>query len=290
MSYALRNTLILLVTLLLLGGSAFAYIKFVQQAKIEDLSTELKSLNTDYTAKVKIRDEYPPLLDRYNKGKDIVLNYDKKLYKNNNPDDVFDYLSEMNEDNLELYYDFTFQDSVVTNQYGILNSSITGAGIYSDFVTFINKIENSSLLNKVKNVSITPTTQFDIEDITDDFIDFSLQLNSYYQKVVFEADSSEVERFRINPTISVYNPMKPLILNSVPANLDNLINIESSRLIGITSTRVFLIDQFGNTQILKPGDKVYLGFLEEINIQNREVIFNLDKGGIKELFTLKVER
>jgi hypothetical protein len=84
--------------------------------------------------------------------------------------------------------------------------------------------------------------------------------------------------------------MKPLILNSVPANLDNLINIESSRLIGITSTRVFLIDQFGNTQILKPGDKVYLGFLEEINIQDREVIFNLDKGGIKELFTLKVER
>tara|TARA_R110002124_G_scaffold165010_2_gene332348 strand:- start:2981 stop:3841 length:861 start_codon:yes stop_codon:yes gene_type:complete len=286
MPYAVRNTLILMVTLFILGGSAFAYIKFVQQAEIEELSTELESLNKDYTAKTRIKDQYQPLLERFNKAKNIVLNYDKQLYPFNNPDDVYDYLSEINDSNLELYYDFTFQDSVIQDQYGILNSRITGAGIYSDFVTFINKIENSVLLNKVNAVSIRPATGFD----TDDYIDFSLQLNSYYQKVSFEAVNNERQRFRVDPTISVFNPLKPLILRTVPGNVDNLINVEGSRLIGLTSTRVFLIDQTGSTQILKPGDKVYLGYLQEINIADKEVIFNLDKGGIKELFTLKVER
>lgn len=286
MSYALRNTLILTVTLLLIAGSAFAYIKFVQQSEIEELSKELESLNTDYTAKAQIRDEYPPLLSRYNKAKEIVLNYDKQLYLDNNPDDVYDYLSEINDENLELYYDFAFQDSVIEDKYGILNSRINGAALYSDFVTFINKIENSALLNKVSQVTIRPTRDSD----SDDYIDFSLQLNSYYQKEDLQTQKDIGERFRFDPTISVFNPLKPLILKDVPSNIDELINVNSSRIIGLTSRRVFLIDQTGKTQILKPGDKVYLGYLQEINIKDREVIFNLDKGGIKELFTLEVER
>ncbi len=117
-----------------------------------------------------------------------------------------------------------------------------------------------------------------------------MTLNSYYQKIVFETAEDIQQKFRIDSTISVFNPLKPLVLSSVPANTDNLTNIEQSRLIGLTSTRIFIIDQNGETQILKPGDKVYLGYLREIDSENKEVIFNLDKGGIQEIFTLKVER
>lgn len=77
MSYALRNSLILLVTLLLIAGGAFSYIKFVQQAEIDQLASELESLNKDYVTKTDIRDQYPPLLERYNKAREIVQNYDK---------------------------------------------------------------------------------------------------------------------------------------------------------------------------------------------------------------------
>ncbi|MEO9887313.1 MAG: hypothetical protein ABJR05_15950 [Balneola sp.] len=286
MSYALRNTLILLVALLLIGGGAFSYLKFVQESQINELSTELEALNKDYTSKVSIRDQYQDLLVRYNKAREIVLGYDKQLFDTNNPDDVYNYLSEINDVNLELYYDFNFQDSVIQNQYGVLESRIVGTGIYSDFITFVNKIENSMMLNKIQNVSITPATGAE----TDDYIDFSMSLNSYYKKIEFDDDQNESERFRVNPLISVYNPLKPLILNSIPINVDNLINIEQSRLLGLTSTRIFIVDQTGENQILRPGDKVYLGYLKEINVQQREVIFSLDKGGITEQFTLKVER
>ncbi|MFY0684389.1 MAG: hypothetical protein JXR20_07545 [Balneola sp.] len=286
MSYALRNSLVLLTTLLLLGGAAFAYIKFVQHSEINDLSTELVSLNKDYDEKTMIRDQYQPLLERYDRARDIVQNYDKKLYESSNPDDVYDYLSEINDANLELFYDFVFQDSVIQDQYGILRSRIVGTGIYSDFVTFINKIENSLLLNKIEAVSVNPASGFEIPE----YVNFSLQLNSYYQKIEFESIDNPQERFRMDSSVSVFNPMKPLILETIPGNVDELINIESSRLLGLTSTRIFIVDQEGNNQVLKPGDKVYLGYLQEINMKDKEVIFNLDKGGIKELFTLKVER
>ncbi len=285
MSYALRNTIILLVTLFVFAGSAFAYLKFVQESEISELNEELESLNNDYNSKAQIRDQYQPLLDRYNTARDIIASYDKRLYKTNNPDDVYNYLSEINDANLELYYDFSFADSVVRSQYGILNSRITGVGLYADFVTFINKLENSALLNKVNAITISPATnQESVEYVT-----FSMNLSSYYQKINFE-ENPDIERFRTDPTISVYNPLKPLILNTLPPNQDNLVNIERSRLLGITPTRIFVIDQNGSSQILKPGDKVYLGYLQEINAEENEVIFNLDKGGIQEIYTLEVDK
>jgi len=286
MSYALRNTLILLVALLLIAGGAFTYLEFVQKSQIQDLSTELESLNNDYNSKIGIRDQYQPLLDRYNKARDIVMGYDKQMFDTNNPDDVYHYLSEINDVNLELYYDFNFQDSLVQDQYGVIQSRVVGTGMYSDFMTFVNKIENSVLLNKIENVSISLASN----EETSDYVNFSMSLNSYYRKIQFEENFNDTERFRMNSSISVYNPLKPLVLNYIPINEDNLINIEGSRLIGLTSTRVFIIDQTGETQILKPGDKVYLGYLKEINVRENEVIFDLDKGGIKEQFTLKVEK
>ncbi|HCI72230.1 MAG TPA: hypothetical protein DHV30_17180, partial [Balneola sp.] len=96
MSYAIRNSLILLVTLLIIAGAAFSYINFVQKSEIQQLTSELEALNRDFNTKTNIRDQYQPLLERFNKAKEIVQNYDKKLYSNNNPDDVYDYLSEIN--------------------------------------------------------------------------------------------------------------------------------------------------------------------------------------------------
>ena len=286
MSYAIRNTLILLVTLLLFVAGAYSYLQFVQKSEINSLTKELASLKTDYNSKIQIRDQYRPLLDRYEKAKEIVLGYDKKLYGTNNPDDVYDYLSEINDKNLELYYDFSFSDSVALEQYGIITSTINGAGIYADFVNFVNKIENSALLNKIEEVAISPATNLD----TNEYVNFSLILKSYYQKVNIGAENEIEAPYKINEEVSIYNPLKPLILQSIPLNEDNLVNIEQSRLIGLTSTRVFLINQDGQTKTLKLGDKVYLGYLEEINIEQNEVIFNLDKGGIQELFTLEVKR
>ena len=91
-------------------------------------------------------------------------------------------------------------------------------------------------------------------------------------------------------SMSTLNPYYPLILSSLPANTDSLVNIEQSRLIGLTGSRVFIIDQEGKIKSLRKGDKVYLGHLQEINLRAKSATFNLNKGGITEMVTLEIEK
>ncbi|MEX2368057.1 MAG: hypothetical protein WD510_01005, partial [Balneolaceae bacterium] len=66
-------------------------------------------------------------------------------------------------------------------------------------------------------------------------------------------------------------------------------NIESSRLIGISSSRIFLRDQNGRLVNLSVNDRVYLGSLEAIDVQEGRATFRLNKGGIIEAVTLEVQ-
>ena len=52
----------------------------------------------------------------------------------------------------------------------------------------------------------------------------------------------------------------------------------------------FLSDASGNTYLLWEGDQVYLGYLTNINYQNNEVNFVLNKGGVIENYNLKLEK
>ena len=66
--------------------------------------------------------------------------------------------------------------------------------------------------------------------------------------------------------------------------------VRGSRLIGMTDNRVFVRDQTGRILSLKEGDRVYLGSLVSIDLQNKKATFNLDIGGIEEVVTLEVVR
>ena len=58
----------------------------------------------------------------------------------------------------------------------------------------------------------------------------------------------------------------------------------------MTDNRVFVRDQTGRILSLKEGDRVYLGSLVSIDLQNKKATFNLDIGGIEEVVTLEVVR
>lgn len=287
MSYGLRNTIILLVTLSLILGLGFGYSKFYLDARIESLQEELTLKQQDFNSKQNINNQFSELNDRYESALSVIQNYDKTLFTTNKPDDVYDFINMINQDGgNKIYFDFVFSDSVPQNQYGILESSLSGYGDYSDFVSFVNKIENSRLLNKVSEVIISPGRN----DEGPNSINFSLMLESYYQKTsLFD---SSMTQFRIveNKNVSNHNPLLPLIQRSLPANTDNLLNIEASRIVGLTSNRIFVIDQSGKVVSLKVGDKVYLGYLSKINLENKTATFSLNKGGIQEVVTLEVVR
>ncbi|MFD2532190.1 hypothetical protein [Gracilimonas halophila] len=289
MSYAVRNTIILLVALLIIAGGAYGYITFFQLPELERLESTYTEKQEDFNEKKATSDAFPQLNETYQTALSIIENYDKSLYPAPQADDVFDYLNYISNSSpsSKVYFDFAFTDSTTQDQYGIIRSDINGYGRYRNVVNFINKIENSQLLNKVTSLEFTPAGG-DGEEL--DEINFYFVLESYFERISIQQVSGDVNQIAMNEEVSVYNPFFPLIQPSIPPNVDNLINVEESRLIGLTDSRVFIVDQAGNITSLRKGDQVYLGVLESIDLRNKSATFNLNKGGITELVTLETEQ
>lgn len=287
MSYAIRNTLILLTTLLLILGLGFSYSKFFLESKVEDLQSSLTNKQNDFSSKQDINSQFTELNTRYEAALEVMGNYDKIMYPTNKPDDVYDFLNRVNsEGGYQISFDFIYSDSVPNNEYGVLQSSIAGFGDYAALTDFINRIEHSQLLNKVSELNIAPARQED--DLR--MVNFSFSLESFYEKTSLSDSVGAVSTIILDEEISTYNPIYPLIQPSIEANLEGLTDVRSSRLIGMTSSRIFIRNQTGRIISLKLGDRVYLGTLADIDLENNTATFNLDLGGIPEVVTLEVVR
>jgi len=286
MSYAIRNTIILLVTLLIIVAGEWSYINFLQKPNLERLEESFQQKQNDLNSKQAIAEGYEELLAAYENALERIENYDKALYKNNNPDDVFEYLSTINTGNSTLTYDFIYSDSLIQDQYGTIITDISGSGTYQSLVNFINKLENSQLINKVSNLNISPENNPENYDE----VNFSFAVNSLYERVQVLDSVESKNIIRFDSTISTFNPFYPLIRDSFEANEEGLLNVETSRLVGLSGDKVFVIDQNGNLVTLKEGDRVYLGTLQAIDMNARTATFSLDKGGIIETITLEVKQ
>lgn len=283
MSYALRNTLILLVVLLLIGSSGFLFIRFYQQPKIEQLEEEVASLQTDYDQKKAIADQLPELEAKFEESRTFIDNFDKTLFRSSNPDRIYRYLSLLS-DTAPIEFDYVFSDSTSSDRYGIVISQLSGRGPYTSVLNFLTRIENSEPVQKIEQLVISPVN--DAEEYS--YVSFTLRLSSYYDRLNY-FDVSGTPGISGQIAFASYNPFFPLIRDVEP-NTDNRINVENSQLVGIGNGIVYLLDQSGALQTLREGDRVYLGLLETININQGIANFRLNKGGIIESVSLEVER
>ncbi len=281
MSYGLRNTLILLVVLTTFVGGGWSYLSFYQEPRIQELQSQVQETRSEYEQKQQIADQYPTLRNQYDKATEFFNNFDKTLYPNSNEDNVYDFLNTISSGSAYNDFTFSFSDSTVQGQYGTLSMDITGQGYYRNFINFVRRIELSTPLNKISQISISPVNQLDSYGM----VDFTFTITSFYDRAKFLGEPDiEVSN---NILGSVHNPFFPLI-RSVQENTENLINIEQSTLLAVSSNQVFVIDQSGVMQKLNPGDSVYLGELTSINVNQGSATFVLNKGGIIDRVTLQV--
>lgn len=281
MSYALRNSLILLVVLLLFVGAGWAYIYFVQQPEIEELTQQVEAKASELREKQQIANQYTTVLEQFENATFFIENFDKTLYTDSNEDRVFDFMNNLNTGNSYTDFTFAFSDSTAQDQYGVMSMNISGEGFYRYLINFIRKMEYSKPLNKISNLDVTPIN--DLENYGR--VSYSFTLNSYYDRATeFGSPTMDIE----SPTYaSLHNPFFPLIRDIEP-NEENLTDIEQSELIALSSNRAFLLDQTGELQKIGLGESVYLGSLTNINLSEGTATFQLNKGGIIERITLEV--
>jgi Tfp pilus assembly protein PilO len=283
MSYAIRNTLILLVVLLAILGTGFGYIQYYQKSTIEEMNVTVDELQNEYNNKKSVADQLPVVREQFEAAQKFIENFDKALFSSSNSDDVFDFLIDLSPESDDLEFNYVYSDSSLTERYGIISSSINGTGSYRSVFNFINRIENSQAVQKINNITVTPIG----EPGNYNRVSFNFDINSFYNRSGTMDALAMFTNLRSVDDFS--NPFFPLI-RDLPPNVDNLTNIENSRLVGISSSKVFVMNQNGRMVSLSENDPVYMGRLERIDLTNGRAIFRLNKGGIIEMVTLEVQR
>jgi Tfp pilus assembly protein PilO len=281
MSYGLRNTIILLVVLTTFIGGGWSYIYFFQQPQLEDLEQNVEQARQELDQKQQKADQLPVLENQFKEATKFFNNYNKGLYPNSNEDNVYDFLDRVSTGSAYTEFTFSFSDSSAYDQYGVISMKVTGQGYYRNFTNFVRQIELSKPLNKVSQMTVNPINELDSYGK----VNYQFSLVSFYDRVKLLGKTD----LAINNNLlgSVYNPFYPLI-RSIKDNENNLVNVESSDLLAISSDKIFLLDQQGIMQRLSEGDEVYLGRLSSIDIDEGTASFTLNKGGIVEQITLQV--
>lgn len=255
---------------------------YFQKAEIERLEASINQKQNEYNEKAVIAEGVPLLREQFNEAEAFINNYDKTIFGRNHPDEVFRFLSLINTVS-RVDFNFTFSDSTVADRFGEIRSQINGTGSYRSVMSFINGIENSDPVQKINSLTLTPIGES--SGYTD--VNFTFNLVSYFDRTG-AFDASRTPGISSRPVRSAHNPFYPLIRNLEP-NVDGLVNVESSRLVGVSRSRIYLLNQEGTMVTLSPNDRVYLGRLISINVQNGSAEFRLNKGGIIEMVTLEVQ-
>lgn len=282
MSYALRNTLILLAVLgvLLFGG--WGYLHFVQTKEIASLEKQLTEKKHKLRDDQNVADRYESVLRQYAIMQTRLKDFDKVLFPKLDASDVYAYLDKVSRGDAYLNINFTLEDSVNHKKYGYIKTNLVGDGTYRNLYNLIYVLEHSRAINKVQNLVVNPVNQLDKYSQ----VNYSFELESFYDR---GHPGEPASLTLVNPNLRVKrNPFYPLI-RSIEPNDNNLPNVEQSKLIAVGSGFAFMLDQDGKIDKLQVGDKVYLGTLNSVDISKRTATFFLNKGGIFDKVTLKVQ-
>jgi hypothetical protein len=166
--------------------------------------------------------------------------------------------------------------------------TLKGVAEFNDLFKLIYSTEESKELKKISKGSLTNFVNVDDEGIPHYLVTYSLEAQVYYSTNDMFATTNYTEnKLNTNP---LYNIFYPLIREEIPPNTDNLLDVQTAQLLALIPDGAYVADASGNTHLLWEGDKVYLGYVTKIDYTTNEVKFILNKGGVIEDVTLKLEQ
>ncbi len=289
MNRKLKSTLglvALLVFILVVGG---VYILVFQRGDLNERRTKLDEMKAHSYNTADLKDQYQDLQVRA-----AVLDSVLAARKFNIPKDLssikfYDFVNDLSDSySPQSTIDIEYADMKPDKNFFYHEYKLTGGGAYSDVWRLIYAIEQSKELKKIKSVSLSNLIKTDEEGMPHFLVNYNLDVAAYYSNDSRFATSAMVEN---NLTARpLYDAFYPLIRNEIPPNLDNLLDVQGSKLLALVPEGAFIGDSKGNTYLLWEGEQVYLGYLTKIDYERNSVSFILNKGGIIEKVDLGLEK
>ncbi|MCH8271817.1 MAG: hypothetical protein IIB41_01055 [Candidatus Marinimicrobia bacterium] len=288
MSYAIRNTLVLFVVLLIFLGAGWGWLEFSYGETLAKLEFELKTKEARLSHLETVLADYDYMQDKLTSTLRRWEFYPKSLLEESSIQETYRYLESIAGRRASFDYEFKLSKIVNEGEIVYANYQLKGQGQYGNIYRFIQYLERSKPLYKIESLDLSrPSGSRSLQGGVDITIKF---------KGIFASENNtnltrEGDQFKIAGVqySSSYDPFKPFILNILPPNTGNLLEVERAKVIAIMKGIVYIQGRSGDMKTLRVGDRVYLGILEKIDLRNREVVFTMNRGGIFDKVTLRLE-
>lgn len=293
MPYAVRNSIVLAVLILLIGGGGAAYIYLFQDPEIEELLGERAVIQRQLGDTEDLFDRLVNVQERVEALNAAWRRRPKTLATEESANSTNIYLNDILAQSPELDLNVFTQDQVQQNGCGFTRYHLAGQGSFQSFMRLVQFLEFGPRLMKLRNFDVREVHAVDDERgrITHT-VQFDIDVLAYYSDQPPFADSLETPSVAATSFPAIpYDPFLSLIIPEIPPNTFGLPNVEQSTLLAIMKGRAFISDQNNQLVMLAEGDEVYLGYVSKIMPERRQVLFMLNKGGIIErsILTLRLE-
>ncbi len=287
MSSKVKNTIIILVIFIMIGLSSVAYNFVYQKAKISEKQKKIKDLKLYQLDTESLNMQLALLTKRVAELDSVLANRKYNIPFNVSQASFFDFVNQVSYGfSSHSYVNIEFNETETGTNFNIFHYTLNGIAEFNDLIKLIYAIEESKQLKKIESLELSNNVQVDADGTPHYLVNYKFKT-----KIYFSSDNRFfVKDLKENSIIPnpAYDFFYPLIRNEIPPNKDKLLDVQSAQLLALIPDGAFLVDASGNTYLLWEGDQVYLGYLTNINYQNTEVNFVLNKGGIIENVTLKL--
>ena len=292
MNYALRNTLILSVLLILvfvgflLGNTSS--VKKLDEIKIV-YENNKKQLDELLAAHPDIKD-HDRFIEVLKDLEEKVKREGKLIPQKNDPTITYKYLLDIC-DNFcpDLKFNFIYNRLSKIEDIDYYTFTIAGNAPVRSFYSFIYQIESQYLLYVIESIKINEEVK---DDISTGNVRFTIVLNAYFEETLLElGETAELEETTSEPEEIPfrklkyknieYDPFYSRIHAPLPdEEEEEFLDIYSAGMIGLTPNKVFMRDHIGRIHILELGDRVAYGALKSINWKEQYAVFRLNEIGI----------
>ena len=295
MSNQVINTLILTLFMAVAIGAGYYVTQKMQQAELAQLEEEAEALRLSHAEvetllieEAQASGSAAEALSRWN------ARY-KVLPDHLSSPDVVGYLNALSHSGFRSF-DISLGGITPGADFSTYTYNITGVAFYESLYGFIWNVENGRGLFRLRGVQIdkavttipNPETGIDRQVV---LARFSMSIDAYFggSRGMSAPDSLvDVPDSVLPPRRPPINPFFPLVLQTLPPNTDDLVDLEEDEMISVIGDAV-VFSHNGQMRTLRAGDHVYLGHVSHVDPNLARVVIDLNKGGIRERVELDLQ-
>jgi hypothetical protein len=251
------------------------------------VKTKIQDVDQKITALQGLEEEIEHVETILEDQKTRLKNLDKQLAVSGSPAETYRYINSIMKYSGVLKVDLLFLTNNANENFIYDVYRIKGEGFFPTIYKFLWYLERGPEIYKIKKITFHGVENREIDSTrTNIIVPFEIEFWTVFTEL---EDVPPINRGLHNVRVSwVRNPFLPFIYRNLPMNSENLLEVERSELKGILPGKAFVEDHTDKIHVLEEGAKVYLGYVSKIDVENNQVVFILNKGGIIEKYILKL--